>query len=210
MSFRLVVLRHGSTRWNRERRYQGCVDVRLSAEGQAQAETAKRFLADRRFAAVYASPLARAQETAGAIAGPPRLPVLAAPAFREICLGIWEGLDIPEVKARFPELYATWLAAPSAAVIPEAESLADVQKRVFEGLQELRAAHEGESVCLVAHGVTIRLLILDALGLPPERLWSISVKPTAISEIEYTDGWTTLRRMNVVPHLDEAEAGTVP
>jgi broad specificity phosphatase PhoE len=179
------------------------VDTRLSREGQAQAEAVARALAERSFAAIYATPLTRAQATARAVADSRRLPVLIAPAFREICLGIWEGLSIPEVRARFPGVYAEWLDQPHAAVIPEAERLAEVRERVLRGLGELRAAHEGQTVCLVAHGVTIRLLVLDALGLPPERLWSVGVKPTAISEIEYHDGASAvLHRVNVVSHLD--------
>jgi broad specificity phosphatase PhoE len=179
------------------------VDTRLSREGQAQAEAVAHVLAERPFAAVYATPLARARATARAVAGGRRLPVLAAPGFREICLGVWEGLSILEVQARFPELYAEWLEQPHAVAIPGAERLAEVRDRVLEGLGELRAAHEGQTVCLVAHGVTIRLLILDALGLPPERLWSVGVKPTAISEIEYYDGTSAvLHRVNVVSHLD--------
>ena len=202
MSLRLVVLRHGSTEWNRERRYQGCLDTRLSTEGQAQAEAAARRLAGRDLAALYASPLARAQETASAIADHCELSVFLAPAFREICLGVWEGQTVPEVQARFPELYAAWRERPHTVAIPDGESVAQVRERVLEGLAQLKAAHAGETICLVAHGVTIRLLILEALGLPPERLWSFQVSPAAISELEYGDGWATAHRLNIPAHLD--------
>lgn len=202
MSLRLIVLRHGSTRWNRERRYQGCVDTRLSDEGRAQAEAAAEALANRRLAAIYASPLGRAQETAGAIAACHGLPVLTAPAFREICLGLWEGHTIAEVQARFPELYLDWRERPHTVVMPNGESLAEVRERVLEGLGQLRHAHATETICLVSHGVTIRLLILEALGLLPERLWSIHVDAAAISELEYRDGSATVHRMNILPDLD--------
>jgi len=207
MGLRLVVLRHGSTEWNRERRYQGCVDTRLSAEGQAQAEAAADALAGRSLAAVYASPLARAQETARAIAARHGLSVLTAPAFREICLGVWEGHTVSEVKARFPELYSAWRDRPHTLELPEGESLAQVRERALEGLAALRSAHDGEAICLVSHGVTIRLLILEALGLAPERLWSIHVDAAGISELEYRDGWTTVERMNILAHLDRVAGG---
>jgi len=202
VGFRLIVLRHGSTPWNLERRYQGCVDTRLSTEGLAQAEAAVRLLAGRQLSAVYASSLSRAQETAKVVAERHGLPVLTAPAFREICLGVWEGHTVPEVQAWFPELYQTWLERPHTVAIPDGETVAAVRERVLEGLAHLRAAHAGGTVCLVAHGVTIRLLILDALGLPPDRLWSLRVSPAAISELEYGDGWATLHRMNVQARLD--------
>ena len=207
MSLRLIVLRHGSTRWNRERRYQGCVDTPLSEEGRAQVDAVARLLAGRELAAVYASPLGRARETAAAIADHHRLPVLMAPAFREICLGLWEGLTIAEVQARFPELFASWRDRPHTVAIPDGERLAHVRERVLEGLDQLLTAHPGKTVCLVSHGVAIRLLILDALGLTPERLWSISVRPAALSELEYSDGWATVHRLNVVSHLDGLASG---
>lgn len=202
MSLRLVVLRHGSTDWNEQGRYQGCKESRLSAQGRAQAEAAARLLADREFSALYASPLSRAQETAGLIAERRGCSVLPAPAFREICLGVWEGLTRQEVQTRFPALYADWRERPHTVAIPDGETVAMVQKRVLEGLTQLRAAHEGETICLVAHGVTIRLLILEALGLPTGRLWSFRVSPAAVSEIEYGNGWATVHRLNVPPRLD--------
>lgn len=203
VSCRLIVLRHGSTLWNQERRYQGCVDTRLSDEGRAQAEALARALADRPLSAVYASPLARAQETARAIAACHGLPVLTAPAFREICLGLWEGHTVSEVKARFPELYAAWVERPHTMAMPNGESLAGVRERVLEGLDQLRAAHAGETVCLVSHGVAIRLLILEALGLLPEQLWSIQVSSAAISEVEYRHRWPTVHRLNIRSHLND-------
>lgn len=207
MGLRLIVLRHASTLWNQEHRYQGCVDTRLSDEGRAQAEAAARALADHQLAAVYASPLARAQETAGAIAAPHGLPVLTAPDFREICLGLWEGHTVEEVRALFPELYAAWRERPHTIAMPNGESVGEVRERVLEGLSRLQATHAGDTICLVSHGVAIRLLILEALGLSPERLWSLHVKASGISELEYRDGWATVHRMNVLSHLDGLPEG---
>jgi broad specificity phosphatase PhoE len=199
---RLIVLRHGSTGWTRERRYQGCVDTRLSDRGLAQAEAAAEVLASRQLAAVYASSLSRAQATAKVIADRHALPVLTAPAFREICLGLWEGQTVLEVRSRFPELYTAWRERPHAVAIPDGESLAEVRERVLEGLTHLQAAHAGDTVCLVAHGVTIRVLVLEALGLSLERLWSVHVRPAAISELEYGDRWATVHQLNIQSHLD--------
>lgn len=210
MSLRLIVLRHGSTRWNLEHRYQGCVDTRLSDAGRAEAGAAAKALAGCPLAAVYASPLTRAQETASAIAACHGLPVLTAPAFREICLGLWEGHTVAEVQAQFPELYAAWRERPDTVTMPNGESLAEVRERVLEGLGQLRSAHATETICLVSHGVTIRLLILEAFGLLPERLWSIHVNAAAISELEYRDGSATVHRMNVVPDLDRVTGDERP
>lgn len=197
MSLRLFLLRHGETEWTREGRYQGCVDTRLCPEGTAQAEAASLALAGRPLAAVYSSPLRRARGTAEAIAAPHRLPVRIDPAFREICHGLWEGLTGDEVRTRFPDLYAQWRATPETVTMPDGESLKEVRERVLDGLQRLRADHDGEAVCLVAHGTPVRLLILEALGLTPERLWAVHCPPARLSELEFGSDGTTLHRMNV-------------
>lgn len=208
MRFHLIALRHGVTQWNRERRYQGCVDTALSTQGRAQAVAAARALASLPLTAVYASSLQRAQETAAAIAGPRALPVIPDPAFREICHGLWEGLTVREVRARFPDLYAAWRNQPHTVTMPSGESLAQVRERVRQGLNSLAAAHHAETVCLVTHGVTMRLLILEALDLPLERFWSIHASSSGISEIEFNCGRITVHRINTVAHL--ARSAKVP
>jgi probable phosphoglycerate mutase len=206
MSLRLLLLRHAETDWNRQRRYQGWTDTALSKEGRAQAEAAGRLLAGQPLAGVWSSPLRRALDTAAAIAAPRQLTVRVSPAFKEMRFGEWEGLTAAEVSARYPEQHRTWQDTPHLAVHPGGETLEDVRRRVLGGLQELREAHDGQAVCLVAHGVSARILILEALGLGLERLWSLSLSPTGISELEFREDWTAVHRMNTLAHLDRAAA----
>ena len=207
MSLRLLLLRHGETAWNRERRYQGWTDTPLSAEGLVQAEAASRELKEHAFAAVYASPLRRALETAAVIAAAHGLEVETDPAFKELHFGRWEGLTLDEARAHDQALYARWADTPHLVTPPEGESLAEARRRVLEGLERLRAGHKDETVCLVAHGIPVRILILEALGLGLERIWSLHSAPTGISELEFRDDWTALHRMNTLVHLDAVTAG---
>jgi broad specificity phosphatase PhoE len=207
MSLRLLLLRHGETAWNRERRYQGWTDTSLSSVGVQQAEAAARELKEHAFAAVYSSPLKRALDTAAAIARPHGLEVETDPAFKELAFGEWEGLTLDEARARDASLYEGWARTPHLVVPPGAESLAQVRERVLAGLERLRARHGGEVVCLVAHGIPVRILILEALGLGLDRIWSLHSAPTGISELEFRDDWTALHRMNTLVHLDAALTG---
>jgi broad specificity phosphatase PhoE len=206
MGIHLTVVRHGETAWNRERRYQGGTDTPLSETGRAQAEAAARALAGEPLAAVWASPLQRARDTAQAIAQPHGLTVETSPAFSEMGFGVWEGLTGDEVRARFPEEYARWREDPEGAVWAGAERVHDVQARTLAGLQQLRARHDGHRVCLVTHGIVARVLILQALGLPLDRLWSVHVSFSGVSELEFRDDWTAVHRMNTLVHLDGAPA----
>jgi broad specificity phosphatase PhoE len=198
---RMLLLRHAETEWNRERRFQGWRDSPLSPTGREQAESAARLLADSSLAAVWSSPLARARETAALIAAPHQLAVQETDAFKEMAFGEWEGLTRDEVLARFPDAHRAWAEAPHEATWPGAETLGAVRARALAGLDALRAAHQGQTICLVSHGITCRVLILEALGLGLDRLWSFGLSSTGISELEFRDDWTALHRMNSVVHL---------
>jgi broad specificity phosphatase PhoE len=202
MSFRVILVRHGETAWNRERRFQGRQDVPLSAEGRLQAEAVAHTLASEVPAAVYASPLARARDTALILAEPHRLSVTTAPAFIELGFGAWEGLTVAEVQRTFPDLYARWRTEPHTVCFLGGEDLAAAGARMRAGLDELAALYAGQTIILVTHGVIVRLIVLDALGLTPDRLWVVAAEPGGITEIEYGTGWATVHRMNIRQHLE--------
>jgi broad specificity phosphatase PhoE len=203
---RLFLLRHAQSVWNRERRYQGWTDSALTDLGRSQAEAAGKALAAEPLVAVYASTLPRARDTAAAIAAPHGLPVHEDADFREMAFGAWEGRTLDEVRAEDPEDYRVWAETPELFTAPGGETLADVKLRVLAALGRLRAAHEGKSVCLVAHGLSARVLILEALGLPLSRVWAIHLASTGISELEFRPDWTALHRMNTLVHLDAVPA----
>jgi broad specificity phosphatase PhoE len=201
MELRLLAIRHGETAWSRERRFAGAQDIPLTPEGRRQGAALAQALADSPIAAVYASPLARARESAEPLAAKLGLPLSLEPDFREMSFGDWEGLTRDDVARRFPEDYALWCATPERFARPGGESLAAVAERVARALAALRATHDKKTVVLVSHGVVTRLLVLAALGLGPERLWSVEASPAGISEIEYRDDWVTLHRVNTLAHL---------
>jgi phosphoserine phosphatase len=200
---RILLLRHAETAWNRERRFQGWRDVPLSTTGRDQAESVARLLAASPVGAVWSSPLARARDTALAIAARHGLPVRESEAFKEMGFGDWEGLTREEVRERFPAAHRAWAEAPHEARWPGAEPLTVVRARALAGLEQLRAAHEGQTVCLVSHGITGRVLILEALGLGLDRLWSLQLSSTGLSELELRPDWVTLHRMNSLVHLTD-------
>jgi len=201
MKLRLFVIRHGETDWTRERRFTGARDIPLSRTGIAQCEAVAERLAATVPAAVYASPLERARTSAELVAKPHRLAVTVEPAFREMGFGPWEGWSREEVAARFAEAYRTWRSAPHELRLDGVETLGEVAARVGRGLQALRDGRAGQTVVLVTHAIVVRLLVLDALGLRPDRLWSVDASPGGITEIEYEPGWATIHRMNTLSHL---------
>ena len=107
---KLVLWRHGQTRWNAERRFQGQSDVRLDAIGDHQAQRAARLLASLRPYAIYSSDLMRAVGTADRLAELTGVAVRLDKDLRERHGGSWEGLTDVEIRTRSPAAYAVSLA----------------------------------------------------------------------------------------------------
>jgi broad specificity phosphatase PhoE len=198
----LFLIRHAESEWSRERRFTGRRDVGLTDAGRRQADALARALSVVPLAAVYASPLARSLRTAEVIARPHGLTVSVRSAFSEMAFGEWEGLTRDEAARRFPELYECWRRTPGQVVCPGGEAMAAVSARVVDAVTALRGAHASATVAVVAHAIVIRLVVLAALGLDLDRIWSIDASPAGITEIEYRGDWATLHRVNTVAHLE--------
>jgi len=199
---RVFVIRHGESTWVRERRFAGSRDVPLTDTGRRQCAAVARALAATGVAAIYASPLERARASAEVIAEPHRLPVRIVPAFAEMAFGAWEGLTRDEIRARFPEGWEQWRSAPHLCAPLGGETVSKVAERVGAGLTELQQAHADQTIVLVSHSIVMRVMVLAALGLGLDRLWTVDAAPAGITEIEYEPDWATVHRMNTVSHLD--------
>jgi uncharacterized phosphatase len=149
----LIIVRHGQTDWNLQKRIQGSTDIPLNSIGRAEAAEAGVRLRDRDADAVVTSPLLRAEETARILAGELGLPAPAVvPALTERHHGAIEGLTFADRQARFPD----------GVPVPGLESRQDVLARVLPALGRIAAEHEGETVVVVSHGGVIGTLVRHA------------------------------------------------
>lgn len=162
---RLVLVRHGQTDWNIQRRYQGKTDIPLNAVGRRQAASLARELSGTKLAAVYSSELDRAYETAALIAQPQGVAVIRDRRLNEIDQGEWEGLRHEDIADRYGERLRLWEEDPTSTCPPGGESLADVRQRVLECLHEILLKHPNDAVCVVAHKVTNAIIKSEVLGL---------------------------------------------
>jgi len=160
----IVLVRHGETDWNRERRFQGHADTSLNEAGRAQAAELAELLRAEGLSAVYTSPLRRASETAEIVAARLGLRASELDPLREIDVGDWQGLTVDEVRTRFPELaevawHAGW---------PNGETYDQLAARVVPALLELGRHHAGERVLGITHAGPIRAALSAATGLSHE------------------------------------------
>ena len=165
MATTIVLVRHGETDWNRERRFQGHADVPLNEDGRTQVAALAEELAGERFAAAYTSPLRRAAESAEILAAL-GLVVQPSDALMEVDVGSWSGLTIREVEERFPEGFKRWIDWKVEGW-EDGEQYEDFSRRVVGGLLEIAARHPGEHVLAVTHGGPMRTALAAAAGLSP-------------------------------------------
>jgi probable phosphoglycerate mutase len=157
----IVLVRHGETDWNRERRFQGHADTPLNDAGRAQAADLADSLTSERLVAVYTSPLQRAYETAALIAVRLGLDVRPLDALREIHVGLWEGLTIDEVKEGYPES----ASAGCHSGWPGGETYDELSARVLPALVGLAHEHANERILVVTHAGPVRAALAAAMGL---------------------------------------------
>ena len=159
----LVLLRHGRTAWNFERRIQGHLDAGLDETGHAQARAAAKEIAAHRPALLWSSDLSRATETAAYIGGACGLEVVTDPRLREYHLGAMQGRTYAEVAETEPEAMARFLRGDFEA--DDGESTAEVGARVAEALRELLdATPAGRMSVAVSHGAAIRVGLAETVG----------------------------------------------
>lgn len=164
MTTRLYLIRHGATSLSSEDRFSGGTEVDLSDEGRWQVECLARRLADDEIAAIYCSPMRRTVETASIIAGPFQLPLQRRDGLREIHHGRWEKMRRSEVEALYPEEYAAWQEDPFTFAPQGGESGLLVMARALPVIREIVTSHAGQTVAVVSHKATIRLILSSLLG----------------------------------------------
>jgi probable phosphoglycerate mutase len=203
---RLILVRHAETELTAQRRYSGRGDVPLSARGLTQAKaTASRVAGlGRPVAAVLTSPLSRCVRTAEVLAsalGDP--PVRPEPDLVECDFGAWEGLTFAEVRTRWPDEVAAWLASTAVAP-PGGEPFTAVSSRVRRVVSRALAEYPGEAVVLVSHVSPLKLILRDALAGGDAFLHRCYLDPAGVSIVDsWPDGGVAVRTVNDTAHLSE-------
>jgi probable phosphoglycerate mutase len=194
-----LLVRHGQTDANRERAFLGRRDPPLNAVGRAEAEALGGALRGRGLAAVYASDLRRAWETAEAVAAAAGLPVQDEVGLREMDIGLLDGLSVPEGRARFPEFFATWGRRAGGCRLPGGETLREVRDRAWEVLTRRAPAHDGQTVAFVTHTFVVLALVCKVLGLPLDRFRGLQVGTGSVTVVRLDPPRGRLVALNVRP-----------
>lgn len=195
----ILLARHGESDWNRERRWQGHTDRPLTELGRSQAAALAERLAGVELAAIYASDLARAVETARPAAEGHGLPVVALRGLREVDVGSWSGLTPEEVETQHPADIRRWLDGGKGW--DGGESYEEMAARVLSTVREIVAEHPEGRVLVVSHGGPLRAIHAHALGmeLHAHRRTTPVVPNARLSEVVASEG--SLRLVHPAPDV---------
>lgn len=199
------LVRHGESIANREGRWQGQSDSRLSPTGDTQAATlAARFarVFGETFDHYIASDLTRARSTGEAVARKLGVDLTIDPVWREIDVGDWEGLTHGQVAARFPEQLEA-IQHRRDVKIGGGESWVDLAVRASRAIHALKDQMQGgQRAAIFAHGGVIASLVVAVLGIDPRRPRRLgNVDNTALTVLRWENDRFLLRRFNDATHL---------
>ena len=194
----VLLVRHGRTSANVERRFAGKMNVPLDAHGRNEAALWATRMRDEEYAAIYSSNLIRARETAAYLGEP--VPV---DSLQELDQGVLEGKRFEEIDPALLPFFEAWKEDPTDVCVPGGESLGACRDRALKGLNTLLQDHKpGPPVIVVTHQMVMASLVLTALELPLRFVPLVKHGNTAMDLL----GWTPeqglrVHRLNDVEHL---------
>ncbi|HND33235.1 MAG TPA: histidine phosphatase family protein [Myxococcota bacterium] len=194
---KLLLVRHGQTRFNLERRFLGRTDLELDEEGCRQASLLAEVY--RGQGRVYSSPLRRAMQTAAGLGSP-----IAVPGLMEMDMGELEGLSREEMEDRFPGLLSTWFDDPTHFRPPGGETLAETQERGWQALQEILEDGSEEVKVVVTHQLLLAGVLCRLSDVPLSKFRKFSHGNTGVTTLERGPAGLRIARLNDLAHLPPA------
>ena len=206
MKTTFYLVRHGQSIGNLENRALGHMDLDLSELGYRQAAATFEYMKDWHIDAVYSSPLQRAWNTILPHAEHRGLTAIPMDDFREVFLGLWEGMYLPDIVHRWPYTFTElWRANFALSTPPKGEYVQDAADRVLRGLKSLAEKHPGQALLIGGHAGIFRAAVARIIGMPPERVGLEFPFPSnaSVTTLTYEDGEFSLVRYSEDAHLSE-------
>jgi broad specificity phosphatase PhoE len=202
---KLLLIRHGESVGNEERRVQGQSDFPLTDRGRAQAQALARRLRREQWvlSTIYASDLSRAAETAQILAAALDATVVLDARLREIDAGVLNGIVWREIEFLYPELWHDLNHSSEWVPIPGEEGAEALRARLAAALDNICARHQdGEGVALVSHGASLGMLLAHLLGLDIHRPSPFHFGNASLSIVEFRRRGLVLSCLNDTCHLE--------
>lgn len=173
MTTKLLIIRHGQSLGNMEKKFLGHTDWDLSPLGYEQAKELTEYLENEKIDKVYASDLMRAYHTVSGIAKQRGLEVIKDSRLREINAGKWEGKLYDSLYADFSEDYSLWKTDIGNSRCTGGELVAELQNRIVAAVLDIAGKNPEKTVCIGTHATPIRVLCSYIKKLPAGEIQSV-------------------------------------
>lgn len=200
-SLHLILIRHGMTEFNIEKKYMGYTDEPVITEKLNEYEEVRTILEDQHIDQIYCSDLIRCQQTAAFLF--PEKDLILDHRLREIHFGDWEGKTYEQLKDQ--PAYCQWLSNWENEHIPNGESGPVFRNRVLQFLQQeiLLAENREKTIVLVSHGGVIRHIVSQFCN--DIEYWDVEVnfgEAIALNITEVGGKWSCMSS-SVVPTVEK-------
>ncbi|MEE9499937.1 MAG: histidine phosphatase family protein [Candidatus Omnitrophota bacterium] len=170
----LILVRHGETDWNKQKRVQGALDIPLNCEGGEEARRISNELSGFKIDAVYSSPVSCSCSTAHEIATTHSLKVKKIYELNELNHGVWQGLLLKDIKKRYKKQYNTWKSFPTSVRPPKGESVRVAYDRAVSAMHKIVDRHKNESICIVSGDIILSIIKCYLKNIDLERVWKFT------------------------------------
>ena len=206
---KLLLVRHGESVMNLEKRFQGSLESPLSEKGKQEAKKLALYLKDTRIDAIYSSDMERAVETAKEVAKFHGLKIIRKKELNERNFGALQGKYFKDLTEEEKEMNQRRLGEVDYR-LPGGESLADVRERVMKIVDYIIENHKDQTVAIIVHGNVKRAMMLGILNKDiisdlesryNNKLIGITVPNASITEIDIEDDKVELTKFISTKHL---------
>ena len=201
----VYIVRHGETIWNKDRKTQGTKDVSLSGTGLSQSYSLAERLKEDHISSIYCSDLKRAFETAALVGKKKHIMPVSDALLREVCFGDWEGLTLEEIELKFRGELDKWRLDYSFNPSGNGESISAVVARLqlFLSRRFCLENQSCESILVVCHALTAKVLIALLLKLDMSFIWKMRIDNAALNILDIQPRKQVIVTLNDVCHLKE-------
>jgi alpha-ribazole phosphatase len=199
---KLLLVRHGITEFNRDRKFMGHSDVELSADGYRQVEKLHDRLVNEQIDAVYSSDLRRALVTAEVISLGHKLEIATCPELREINYGKVEGLTFEEIRQLYPEVAESVANFSLQLKFPDGESFEGFAARTSAFLDKVKRHPASQTTLIVSHSGPLRVLVCRLLGVDLGHWRQFRLDFASLSILETYPQGTIVNLLNDTSHLE--------
>ena len=214
----LLLIRHGETAWNAERRLQGYLNIALNSVGVQQARLLASALQGDPPDVIISSDLQRARATAAPLAQIAAVEMIVDTALRERCFGAFEGLRYDEINHHYSAAHTAWQARELDACFPPrvdtdgihpAETLREFSRRAVAAVLSHLQRHRGKKIAIVTHGGVLDCVYRFSTGMPLEKKRDFEIANASVNRFHWEHDKLTLLQWGDVSHLPAVECDAV-